>query len=72
MTSTFVLVDCSMAPPSSNWQRLLRLRTDDIEIDNEAEEQRNEKFGDDFIEVGIDSTFAPRVFLCVAVRFKRA
>jgi hypothetical protein len=42
-----------MAPPSPNWQRLLRVRPSDINIDNEAAEEENEELGDFYANVRI-------------------
>ena len=40
-----------MAPPSADWQRLLRLNPNDIDIDNEEQEDQNEGFGEIYAKV---------------------
>jgi hypothetical protein len=35
-----------MAPPSADWQNLLRIKPTTIELENEAEEEQNEGFGE--------------------------
>lgn len=42
-----------MAPPSPNWQQLLRIQPSDIDVENGADEERNEKLGVRFIDVGM-------------------
>ena len=46
-------LDCSMASPSAELQRLLRVRPSDISIDNEAAEEENEELGDLYTKVRI-------------------
>jgi hypothetical protein len=41
-----------MAPPSSDWQSLLRIQPTDVDPDNEAEEDHNEQLGDKYTKVG--------------------
>jgi hypothetical protein len=41
-----------MAPPSSDWQSLLRIQPTDVDPDNEAEEDHNEQLGDKYMKVG--------------------
>ena len=42
-----------MAPSSPEWQRLAKLKANDIDYDNEADEERNETLGLDFIKVSL-------------------
>jgi hypothetical protein len=40
-----------MAPSSPEWQRLAKLKANEIDYNNEADEERNENLGLDFIKV---------------------
>jgi hypothetical protein len=40
-----------MAPPSADWQNLLRIQLTTIDLGNEAEEEQNEDFGELYTKV---------------------
>lgn len=42
-----------MAPPSPNWQRLLKVKPADIDIENDTEEEQNEKLGEVYANVRV-------------------
>lgn len=42
-----------MAPPSADWQDLLRVQPNDIDIGNEREEETNEALGKSYMKVNI-------------------
>lgn len=52
--SCFVyFLDCSMAASTNDWQTLLKVSPKDIDVDNSAEEEKNEKLGDTYVNVRI-------------------
>jgi len=44
-----------MAPPSADWQSLLRIPPANIDADNEEQEEQNEDFGELYMKVMIIS-----------------
>ncbi len=46
-------VDCSMAPPSANWQRLLKVKPTDIDANDDTKEEQNEQLGGFYMNVRI-------------------
>jgi hypothetical protein len=46
-----------MAPPSTDWQSLLRIQPTDIDVENEAEEDQYENFGTLYAKVNIKDDY---------------
>ena len=42
-----------MAPPSADWKKLLKVKPNTIDIENDADEDQNENYGSIYVKVRV-------------------